>query len=93
MMSGFKTVFPYMAPRWWARLHGGGVVGVRHPHGLGALAGILGESTAGRCVTNDILARSVVFGIVILIIIFNQGLLRFQERDPILAKRNIEFAI
>jgi urea transport system permease protein len=45
-------------------------------------AGILGEINGGvAAVTNDILARAVVFGIVILIIIFKpKGLFAFRER-------------
>src|SRR5206468_95112 len=76
MMSGFKTVFPDMGT---PMVVDGFMVVVMG--GVGSLlgsvfsAGILGEINglvaAG---TNDILARAVVFGVVIMIIILGQGL-------------------
>ena len=83
MMSGFKTVFPDMGTSMVVDGFMVVVVG-----GVGSLmgsvlsAGILGEINGGvAAVTNDILARAVVFGIVILIIIFKpKGLFAFKER-------------
>jgi urea transport system permease protein len=83
MMSGFKTVFPDMGTSMVVDGFMVVVVG-----GVGSLmgsvlsAGILGEINGGvAALTNDILARAVVFGIVILIIIFKpKGLFAFKER-------------
>jgi urea transport system permease protein len=83
MMSGFKTVFPDMGTSMVVDGFMVVVVG-----GVGSLmgsvlsAGILGEiNGAVAAVTNDILARAVVFGVVILMIIFKpKGLFAFRER-------------
>lgn len=83
MMSGFKTVFPDMGT---SMVVDGFMVVVMG--GVGSLAGsvlsagILGEINgivaAG---TNDILARAVVFGVVILIIVFKpKGLFSLKGR-------------
>ncbi len=84
MMSGFKTVFPDMGT---AMVVDGFLVvvagGVGNLLGTVLSAGILGEINglvaAG---TNDILARAVVFGVVILIIIAKpRGLFAFKGRE------------
>jgi urea transport system permease protein len=84
MMSGFKTVFPDMGT---ALVVDGFLVvvagGVGNLLGTVLSAGILGEINglvaAG---TNDILARAVVFGVVILIIIAKpRGLFAFRGRE------------
>jgi urea transport system permease protein len=84
MMSGFKTVFPDMGT---ALVVDGFLVvvagGVGNLLGTVLSAGILGEINglvaAG---TNDILARAVVFGVVILIIIAKpRGLFAFKGRE------------
>lgn len=84
MMSGFKTVFPDMGT---AMVVDGFLVvvagGVGNLLGTVLSAGILGEINglvaAG---TNDILARAVVFGVVILIIIAKpRGLFAFTGRE------------
>jgi urea transport system permease protein len=84
MMSGFKTVFPDMGT---AMVVDGFLVvvmgGVGNLLGTVFSAGILGEINglvaAG---TNDILARAVVFGVVILIIIAKpRGLFAFKGRE------------
>ena len=83
MMSGFKTVFPDMGS---SMVVDGFLVVVAG--GVGSLlgtvlaSGLLGEVNGLVAVaTNDILARAVVFGIVILIIILKpQGLFSFKGR-------------
>jgi urea transport system permease protein len=83
MMSGFKTVFPDMGSSMVVDGFLVVVVG-----GVGSLlgsvlsAGILGEiNGVVASVTNDILARAVVFGVVILIIILKpKGLFAFKGR-------------
>ena len=83
MMSGFKTVFPDMGTSMVVDGFMVVVVG-----GVGSLlgsvlsAGVLGEiNGVVAAVTNDILARAVVFGLVILIIILKpKGLFAFRER-------------
>jgi urea transport system permease protein len=83
MMSGFKTVFPDMGS---AMVVDGFMVVV--VGGVGSLlgsvlsAGLLGQVNGGvAAVTNDILARAVVFGLVILIIIIKPtGLFSFKGR-------------
>jgi len=83
MMSGFKTVFPDMGTSMV--VDGFMVVvmgGVGSLLGAVASAGILGEiNGVVASVTNDILARAVVFGVVILIIVLKpQGLFSFKGR-------------
>ncbi len=83
MMSGFKTVFPDMGTSMV--VDGFMVVvmgGVGSLLGSVASAGILGEINGViASVTNDILARAVVFGVVILIIVLKpQGLFSFKGR-------------
>ena len=81
MMSGFKTVFPDMGTSMVVDGFLVVVVG-----GVGSLvgsvlsAGLLGQVNGGvASVTNDILARAVVFGVVILIIILKpNGLVLLQ---------------
>lgn len=83
MMSGFKTVFPDMGTSMVVDGFLVVVVG-----GVGSLvgavlsAGLLGEINGlVAAATNDILARAVVFGVVILIIILKpKGLFAFKER-------------
>ena len=83
MMSGFKTVFPDMGTP--LVVDGFLVVvvgGVGSLFGSLAASGILGQINgivaAG---TNDIIARAVVFGVVILIIVFRpKGLFSFKGR-------------
>jgi urea transport system permease protein len=83
MMSGFKTVFPDMGTSMVVDGFMVVVVG-----GVGSLlgsvlsAGILGQVNGGvAAVTNDILARAVVFGLVILIIIAKpNGLFSYKGR-------------
>jgi len=83
MMSGFKTVFPDMGTSMVVDGFLVVVVG-----GVGSLfgsmlsAGMLGEiDGAVAVVTNDIVARAVVFGVVILIIVLRpQGLFSFKGR-------------
>jgi urea transport system permease protein len=83
MMSGFKTVFPDMGTSMVVDGFLVVVVG-----GVGSLfgsmmsAGMLGEiDGAVAVVTNDIVARAVVFGVVILIIVLRpQGLFSFRGR-------------
>jgi urea transport system permease protein len=83
MMSGFKTVFPDMGSSMVVDGFMVVVVG-----GVGSLlgsvlsAGLLGQvNGAVAAVTNDILARAVVFGLVILIIIVKPtGLFSFKGR-------------
>jgi urea transport system permease protein len=83
MMSGFKTVFPDMGTSMVVDGFMVVVVG-----GVGSLlgsvlsAGILGQVNGGvAAVTNDILARAVVFGLVILIIIVKpNGLFSYKGR-------------
>jgi urea transport system permease protein len=83
MMSGFKTVFPDMGTSMVVDGFMVVVVG-----GVGSLigsilsAGLLGQVDGGvASVTNDILARAVVFGFVILIIIVKPtGLFSFKGR-------------
>ncbi len=83
MMSGFKTVFPDMGT---AMVVDGFLVVVVGGVGslLGALAasGLLGQINGiVAFVTNDILARAVVFGTVILIIVLMpKGLFSFRGR-------------
>jgi len=83
MMSGFKTVFPDMGTSMVVDGFLVVVVG-----GVGSLlgsvlsAGLLGQVNGGvAAMTNDILARAVVFGLVILIIIVRPtGLFSFKGR-------------
>src|SRR5260370_40260198 len=83
MMSGFKTGFPDMGTS--VVVDGFMVVVVG---GVGSLlgsvlsAGVLGEiNGVVAAVTNDILARAVVFGLVILIIILKpKCLFAFRRR-------------
>ena len=83
MMSGFKIVFPDMGS---SMVVDGFLVVVAG--GVGSLlgsvlsAGMLGEINAvAAAVTNDILARAIVFGVVILIIIVKPaGLFSFKGR-------------
>lgn len=83
MMSGFKTVFPDMGT---SMVVDGFLVVVMG--GVGSLvgsilaAGMLGEiNGVVASLTNDILARAVVFGVVILIIVLKpKGLFAFRER-------------
>jgi len=83
MMSGFKTVFPNMGTSMVVDGFLVVVVG-----GVGSLlgsilsAGLLGEiDGVVAVVTNDIVARAVVFGVVILIIVVRpQGLFAFRGR-------------
>ena len=83
MMSGFKTVFPDMGT---SMVVDGFLVVVVGGVGslLGAMlsAGMLGEiDGVVAVVTNDIVARAVVFGVVILIIVLRpQGLFSFKGR-------------
>ena len=83
MMSGFKTVFPDMGS---AMVVDGFLVVVVGGVGslLGALAssGLLGQiNGVVASLTNDILARAVVFGTVILIIVLKpKGLFSFKGR-------------
>jgi urea transport system permease protein len=84
MMSGFKTVFPDMGT---AMVVDGFLVvvagGVGNLLGTVLSAGILGEINGlVAAATNDILARAVVFGVVILIIIAKpRGLFAFKGRE------------
>jgi len=83
MMSGFKTVFPNMGT---AMVVDGFLVVV--VGGVGSLlgsivsAGMLGEINGlVASFSNDIVARAVVFAVVILIIVLKpQGLFSFKER-------------
>jgi urea transport system permease protein len=83
MMSGFKTVFPAMGTSLVVDGFLVVVVG-----GVGSLVGsvlsaaVLGQiNGAVAVVTNDILARAVVFGVVILIIVIRpQGLFSYKGR-------------
>jgi len=83
MMSGFKTVFPDMGTPMVVDGFLVVVVG-----GIGSLlgsvlsAGVLGEiNGVVASVSNDIVARAVVFGVVILIIVLKpKGLFSFKER-------------
>jgi urea transport system permease protein len=83
MMSGFKTVFPDMGTPMVVDGFLVVVVG-----GIGSLlgsvlsAGMLGEiNGVVASVSNDIVARAVVFGVVILIIVLKpKGLFSFKER-------------
>jgi urea transport system permease protein len=83
MMSGFKTVFPDMGT---AMVVDGFLVvvagGVGNLLGTVLSAGILGEINGlVAAATNDIVARAVVFGVVILIIIAKpRGLFAFKGR-------------
>ena len=83
MMSGFKTVFPAMGTSLVVDGFLVVVVG-----GVGSLVGtvfssaVLGQINGSVAVlTNDILARAVVFGVVILIIVLKpQGLFSYKGR-------------
>ena len=83
MMSGFKTVFPDMGTPMVVDGFLVVVVG-----GIGSLlgsvlsAGMLGEiNGVVASISNDIVARAVVFGVVILIIVLKpKGLFSFKER-------------
>lgn len=83
MLSGFKTVFPDMGPPLVVDGFLVVVVG-----GLGSLfgslaaAGLLGQINSFFATwSNDIVARAVVFGVVILIIVVKpQGLFSFKGR-------------
>ncbi|MGP0061461.1 MAG: urea ABC transporter permease subunit UrtB [Beijerinckiaceae bacterium] len=83
MMSGFKTVFPDMGT---SMVVDGFLVvvvgGVGSLLGAVAASGLLGEiNGVVASVTNDILARAVVFGTVILIIVLMpRGLFSFKGR-------------
>jgi urea transport system permease protein len=83
MMSGFKTVFPEMGTPYV--VDGFLVVvagGVGSLVGLIASSGLLGQiNGVFAALTNDILARAVMFGTVILIIILRpKGLFSFRGR-------------
>lgn len=83
MMSGFKTVFPEMGTPYvvdgFLVVVAGGVGSL-----IGAVAssGILGQINGiFASISNDILARAVVFATVILLIIFRpRGLFSFKGR-------------
>ena len=83
MMSGFKTVFPAMGTPMvvdgFLVVVAGGVGSLL---GSVAAAGLLGQINGiTASITNDILARALVFGVVILIIILRpQGLFSFKGR-------------
>ncbi|MGA7323295.1 MAG: urea ABC transporter permease subunit UrtB [Rhodomicrobium sp.] len=83
MMSGFKTVFPDMGTPFvvdgFLVVVAGGTASLV---GTAASAGILGQLDGWvASVTNDILARAAVFGVVILIIIFKPtGLFSYRGR-------------
>lgn len=83
MMSGFKTVFPDMGS---AMVVDGFLVvvvgGVGSLLGSVAAAGLLGQiNSIFASFSNDILARAVVFGLVILIIMWRpNGLFSFKGR-------------
>lgn len=83
MMSGFKTVFPDMGTTMV--VDGFMVVvtgGVGSLFGTALSSGLLGEINALVAIgTNDILARAVVFGVVILVILVKpSGLFSFKGR-------------
>jgi urea transport system permease protein len=83
MMSGFKTVFPDMGTTMV--VDGFMVVvtgGVGSLFGTILSSGLLGEVNALVAIgTNDILARAVVFGVVILVILVKpSGLFSFKGR-------------
>ena len=83
MMSGFKTVFPDMGGT--LVVDGFMVVvagGVGSIFGTILSSGLLGEINAlVALATNDIIARAVVFAVVILVIILKpKGLFSFKER-------------
>jgi urea transport system permease protein len=83
MMSGFKTVFPDMGT---AMVVDGFLVVVMG--GVGSLlgtvlsAGILGQiNGVAASYSNDILARALVFGVVILVIVLKpKGLFSYKGR-------------
>jgi urea transport system permease protein len=83
MMSGFKTVFPDMGTSMvvdgFMVVVAGGVGSL-----LGSIysAGMLGEiNGVAAWATNDIVARAIVFGVVILIIVLKpQGLFSYKGR-------------
>jgi urea transport system permease protein len=83
MMSGFKTVFPDMGTPMVVDGFLVVVVG-----GVGSLfgsilsAGILGQVNGGiASVLNDVIARAVVFGFVILMIVIKpEGLFSYKGR-------------
>ena len=83
MMSGFKTVFPDMGS---SMVVDGFLVvvvgGVGSLFGAIAASGLLGEiNGVVASVTNDILARAVVFGTVIaIIVLMPRGLFSFKGR-------------
>ncbi len=83
MMSGFKTVFPAMGTPMvvdgFLVVVAGGVGSLM---GSIASAGLLGQiNGVTASLTNDILARALVFGVVILILILKpQGLFSFKGR-------------
>ena len=83
MMSGFKTVSPDMGT---SMVVDGFLVvvvgGVGSLFGAVAASGLLGElNGVVASIYNDILARAVVFGVVILIIVLRpQGLFSFKGR-------------
>ena len=83
MLSGFKTVFPDMGTP--LVVDGFLVVvvgGIGSLFGTLAASGLLGQINGFVAAgTNDILARAVVFGVVILIIVFKpKGLFSFKGR-------------
>jgi urea transport system permease protein len=83
MMSGFKTVFPDMGTTMV--VDGFMVVvtgGVGSLFGTALSSGLLGEINALVAIgTNDILARAVVFGVVIVVILVKpSGLFSFKGR-------------
>ncbi len=83
MMSGFKTVFPDMGT---SMVVDGFLVvvvgGVGSLFGSIAAAGMLGQINGiFAALTNDILARAVVFGVVILIIVLKpKGMFAYKGR-------------
>lgn len=83
MMSGFKTVFPDMgAPMVVDGFMVVVVGGVGSLLGAVAASGLLGEINGlVAAVTNDILARAVVFGtVIVVIVLMPRGLFSFKGR-------------
>ena len=83
MLSGLKTVFPDMGPPFV--VDGFLVVvvgGVGSLFGSIAAAGLLGQiNSVVATAANDIIARALVFGVVILIIVFKpKGLFSYKGR-------------
>ena len=94
MMSGFKTVFPDMGTPMVVDGFLVVVVG-----GVGSLLGSISVGGLARrnqrhvaAFTNDIVARAVVFGVVILIIVFRPQAACSPSRDAEMIRRRIEIA-